>query len=197
MSNYEKDRLLEHDADGIQEYDNRLPKWWLYGFYFTIVMAVVYLFYYHVYTGKDWNVLWFAQRGQVQEYTAEMAKLKPVGAATADLSAFVAKTDAAALAQGEKIFQQTNLCYTCHRQDLGGLVGPNLTDDYWLHGGKFSDVMQSIMHGYPEKGMQKFGNGNTLTQDQVVAVASYVVSKHGSNPANPKPIDPTRDVLVK
>jgi cytochrome c oxidase cbb3-type subunit 3 len=197
MSNYEKDRLLEHDADGIREYDNRLPKWWLWGFYFTIFMAVVYLFYYHVYTGRDWNFLWYTQRGQEQEYTAEMAKFKPVNATAADLSAFSAKSDAATLAAGEKIFQQTNLCYTCHRQDLGGLVGPNLTDDYWLHGGKFSDIMQSIMHGYPEKGMQKFGNGNSLTQDQVIAVASYVVSKHGSNPANPKPVDPARDVLVK
>lgn len=197
MSNYEKDKLLEHDADGIREYDNRLPKWWLYGFYFTIVMAIVYLFYYHVYTGKDWNVLWYTQRGQEKEYAAEMSKYKPVTASAADLAAFSAKSDGATLKQGEQIFQQTNLCFTCHRPDLGGLVGPNLTDEYWLHGGKFADIMQSIMHGYPDKGMQKFGNGNSLTQDQVIAVASYITSKRGSNPPNPKPIDPARDVLVK
>ena len=62
MAQHEQDQLLEHEADGIREYDNNLPRWWLYGFYFTIVMSVIYIYYYHVYTGPDWNVLWYGPR---------------------------------------------------------------------------------------------------------------------------------------
>ena len=196
MATEQKDVLLEgHEADGIREYDNALPKWWLYGFYFTMVMAAVYLFYYHVWDGPDWNFLWYNARGQETEYAAEMAH-SPKKAGMKDFSTWAAKTDETTLKIGETIFQQRNLCFTCHRPDLGGLVGPNLTDDYWLHGGKFSDVLKSITTGYPEKGMLPFGNGNHLSDDELVAVASYVFSKHGSNPPAPKPVDPARDVLI-
>jgi cytochrome c oxidase cbb3-type subunit 3 len=114
-----------------------------------------------------------------------------------DFASFAPKTDPASLKTGETIFQQKNLCFTCHRQDLGGVVGPNLTDDYWLHGGQFPDILKSITTGYPEKGMLPFGNGNHLSQEELIDVASYVWSKHGSNPANPKPVDPARDQLVQ
>jgi cytochrome c oxidase cbb3-type subunit III len=72
MADEEKDKLLDHDADGIQEYDNDLPRWWLYGFYFTIVMSVIYMFYYHVYGGPDWNFLWYGEKSQELEYVAEV-----------------------------------------------------------------------------------------------------------------------------
>ena len=74
MAQEQKDKLLDHDADGIQEYDNNLPRWWLYGFYFTIVMSVIYMFYYHVHTGDDWNFLWYGEKSQELEYAAEMAE---------------------------------------------------------------------------------------------------------------------------
>ncbi len=195
MGQDEKDKIIEgHEADGIQELDNGLPKWWLYGFYLTIVLGAIYLFYYHAWDGPDWNFLWYRQRGQVNEYNAEMGGA-PKAVGVKDFSAFKQRTDAASLAIGENIFQKTNLCYTCHRPDLGGLIGPNLTDKYWLHGGNFQDILADIWHGYPEKGMLKFGNGNTLTDDQLVDVASYVLSKQGTNPPNPKPVDSARDVL--
>src|SRR5581483_11975638 len=188
MAPEKKDILLEgHEADGIQEYDNALPKWWLYGFYLTIVLGAIYLFYYHVWDGGDWNFLWFGPRGEVAEYAEEMSHVKSTAGAAKDFSTWVPRTDAASLKIGETIFQQKNLCFTCHRPDLGGLVGPNLTDDYWLHGGKFQDILADISHGYPEKGMLKFGNGNVLSDEELLDVASYVVSKHGSNPPNPKP----------
>src|ERR1051325_10174718 len=125
MAQEQKDVLLEgHEADGIREYDNALPKWWLYGFYFTMVMAAVYLFYYHVWDGPDWNFLWYNARGQETEYAAEMAH-SPKKAGMKDFSTWAAKTDEATLKIGETIFQQRNLCFTCHRPDLGGLVGRN------------------------------------------------------------------------
>jgi cytochrome c oxidase cbb3-type subunit 3 len=196
MAEERKDILIEgHDADGIQEYDNALPKWWLYGFYITMVLGAIYLFYYHAWDGSDWNFLWFNERGQDAEYTSEMSHVK--GAKVADFSTWAPKTDAASLKVGETIFQQKNLCYTCHRPDLGGVIGPNLTDDYWMHGGKFGDILKSITTGYPEKGMLKFGNNNKLTDDELLDVASYVISKHGSNPPTPKPVDPSRDQLFK
>jgi cytochrome c oxidase cbb3-type subunit 3 len=197
MAQEQKDILLEgHDADGIREYDNALPKWWLYGFYITIVLGLVYLFYYHVWDGKDWNFLWYGPRGQAAEYADEMSHVKtPLNPGTKDFSTWQVKTDAASLKVGETIFQQKNLCFTCHRADLGGLVGPNLTDNYWIHGGKLQDILKSITTGYADKGMLKYGNGNVLTDEELLDVASYVLSKQSSNPPNPKPIDPARDVL--
>jgi len=199
MAQDKKDVLIEdHGADGIREYDNALPKWWLYGFYVSVVLGAIYLFYYHAWDGGDWNFLWFGARGEVAEYQAELASAHlPAKAGARDFSAWAPKTDAESLKIGETIFQQKNLCFTCHRADLGGLIGPNLTDDYWLHGGTFQDILASITHGYPEKGMMPFGNNNHLSDDELLAVASYVVSKHGSNPPNPKPVDPTRDDLFK
>ena len=98
------------------------------------------------------------------------------------------------LDKGRAIFESTtSLRSSCHRPDLGGLVGPNLTDDYWLHGCTIGEVVTSIKVGYPLKGMQPYGVGKPLTDQQVLEVASYILSRHGSNPANPKPIEPDRD----
>lgn len=197
MSQETKDRLLEHEADGIREYDNSLPRWWLYGFYFTIVMGVIYMFYYHVYSGSDWNVLWYGPRGAAQEYKAELAAADaemakaPKGPAVQ----MVLLTDKASLDKGKEIFNgNDNLCYTCHRNDLGGQVGPNLTDDFWIHGCKLEDIITSIKTGYPEKGMMPYGSGAKLDDAKVLQVASYIVSMRGTNPADPKPIEQGRDV---
>ncbi|MBL7998891.1 MAG: c-type cytochrome [Candidatus Kapabacteria bacterium] len=185
MATKEMDKLLEHDADGIQEYDNALPRWWLYGFYFTIVFGVVYMFYYHSFGGPS----------SAQEYANEMSEAALLYKRTAmSPSAMVAKSDAATLATGKAIFEGTNnACYTCHRNDMGGQVGPNLTDEYWLHGGSFSKVMESIKTGFLEKGMQPYGTGAKLNDEDLLAVASYVWSKRGSNPPEPKAIEPDRD----
>ncbi|MCO6465487.1 MAG: c-type cytochrome [Bradyrhizobiaceae bacterium] len=196
----EKDKLLDHDADGIHEYDNDLPKWWLYGFYFTIAMSVIYLFYYHVYSGPDWNFLWYGQRTQEAEYLTELSTAK-AAMANAPKKAAVAMTlltDEASLAKGKEIFNGTNnLCFTCHREDLGGQVGPNLTDDYWIHGHTLQDIVKSITTGFPDKGMLPYGSSNKLTDEQLLQVASYIISKHGSNPPDPKPIEEGRDIKVE
>ena len=86
---------------------------------------------------------------------------------------------------------------TFHRPDLGGLVGPNLTDNYWLHGCGVNEIVTSIKTGYPMKGMLPFGSDKPLTDEQLLQVASYVLSKQGTSPANPKPIDPERDVTCR
>ena len=184
------DELLDHDADGIREFDNALPRWWLYGFYFTIAFAAVYLVNYHVLATPI-----VGQKGMVAEYQAEMQAAsrlqKPKASATAAHTAF---TDHESLEKGEEIFEGSrNACFTCHRQDLGGLVGPNLTDDVWRHGCSLDNIMNSIRTGYPAMGMMPFGVGQPLTDEQVLQVASYILSKKGSHPPNPKPVEPEKD----
>lgn len=189
MAEQEKDRLLEHDADGIKEYDNALPRWWLYGFYFTIVWSAIYLVNFHVLSTP-----WFGVQGQEAEYAAEVAEAKalypqkPASAAAVQLL-----TDEASIAKGKEIFEGAGLCATCHRADLGGMVGPNLTDDNWIHGCDFETIAKNITTGFPEKGMLPYGSGTKLSDAELSQVASYVVYKRGSNPPDPKPLEEGRD----
>jgi cytochrome c oxidase cbb3-type subunit 3 len=188
-----KDELLDHDADGIREFDNALPRWWLYGFYFTIAFAAVYMVNYHLLP-----VPVFGHPGMVAEYQADVEAAKSVARARTPAPsaavALVALTDEPSLAKGRVVFEGTdNVCASCHRPDLGGMVGPNLTDEYWLHGCSVEQVVTSIRDGYPLRGMMPFGTGKPLTDEQLLDVASYVLSKRASSPPSPKPIDAERD----
>ena len=192
----QRDQLLDHEADGIREFDNALPRWWLYGFYFTIVVGVGYFFNYHLLATPL-----VGRPGMVAEYNADVAAAKAAGTGRAHAGAgaggltLVALTDPGSLAAGKAIFESPdNVCYSCHRPDLGGMIGPNLTDDRWLHGCGIDAVVKSVRTGYPVKGMLPFGTGKQLTDQQVLQVASYVLSKHGTSPPNPKPVEPDRDV---
>ena len=192
-----RDELLDHEADGIREFDNALPRWWLYGFYFTIILGTLYFVNYHVLATPL-----VGKAGMVAEYNADVEAAKAAraarGAAAGPAVALTALTDPASLAAGKAIFEgPDNVCYSCHRPDLGGMIGPNLTDDRWLHGCGIDHIVQSIKTGYPVKGMMPFGTGKALTDQQVLQVASYVLSKHGSNPPNPKPSEADRDVECK
>jgi cytochrome c oxidase cbb3-type subunit 3 len=184
-----RDELLDHDADGIREFDNDLPRWWLYGFYFTIVFGALYLVNYHVLSTPIWGHSTVAA-----EWEAEMAAAPPKPAPAAS-AAIVVPTDAASLSKGKVLFEsQTNPCAACHRADLGGLVGPDLTDDFWLHGCTPAAISQTIRTGMPTRGMLPYGGGPALGDDQVLQLTSYILSKRGSAPAGAKPKDPERDV---
>ncbi len=162
--NAPRNQVLGHgaEADGIEEYDNPLPDWWVGLFWFTIIFAFGYTLHYHV----------IAHRSQTKALAAEMAaaKAKWPGGATA---AFV-PTPALAKA-GEAIFK-TN-CVACHGEDLHGKIGPNLTDDVWIHGGRPQDIVNTITNGVPPKGMPTWGP--ILGPEKVREVASYVISMHG------------------
>lgn len=196
--NTHRDELLDHEADGIREFDNALPRWWLYGFYFTILLAFVYMLNYHVLAKPL-----VGKAGQVAEYNAAIDAAKTAGAARASAGGaaavkLAALTDPASLAAGKAIFEgPDNVCSSCHRPDLGGMIGPNLTDGKWLHGCGIESVVKSIKTGYPVKGMMPYGTGKALTEQQVLQVASYVMSKQGSNPPNPRPSEPDRDADCK
>ena len=184
MTEYNDPLLLEHEVDGIRELDNKLPRWWVWLFYLTMTFAAVYLSIYHVFAKGE-----TARHGQmVAEYQAEMkvgAALK-VAAMTrfeASMASLQPSTDTEAVARGKKTF--LTLCAPCHRADGGGLVGPNLTDDYWIHGSNFVDNVTTIWNGVPAKGMITWKN--SLKPQEVVEVASYIYTLRGTHPPNPKP----------
>jgi cytochrome c oxidase cbb3-type subunit 3 len=189
LTGQDKDTLLQgHDADGITEFDNDMPLWWLVGFIFTVVFAFGYLVQYHLSEGPS------SQKEYEQE-VADFNQSKGLPGVTQEEVALDPLTDFASLDAGKIIFNgAANTCFTCHRNDLGGIVGPNLTDEFWIHGGNLKAIMKSIKTGYPEKGMQPFGTNARLSERQVLQVASFILSMKDSHPANPKPIDPTREV---
>ena len=178
MADQEQDRLLEHDYDGIREYDNPMPRWWLWMFYASIAFVPVY----YILPGNMG-----AGRGNVAEYEAEVAAYeaaRPAGGdavASSEVLAALA-TDPAALANGKSLFDMN--CAVCHRADGGGLIGPNLTDDAWLHGGTPEAIHATIVTGVLEKGMPPWER--LLKPEQVNAVTAYVISLHGTNPPAPK-----------
>ena len=183
-----KDEQMAHNYDGITEFDNDLPPWWKYGFYFTIVFAIGYLYYYQV-----------AKIGQLQtaEYATEMQQATLLVSADADdpnkLTTFAALTAPTELGAGKSIFA-TN-CAPCHGASAEGKVGPNLTDDYWLHGGEINHVYKTIKFGVSSKGMVAWKG--KLAGKQILQVASYIRSLHGSKPANAKPPQGEKEVVGK
>jgi cytochrome c oxidase cbb3-type subunit III len=171
--------LLDHEYDGIQELDNKLPRWWVWLFYSSIIFAVVYLCYYHVFGMGDL---------MAAEYTKEMKvgaalKTAAMGNFEAGIPKLQPSTDQAVIDAGRKTF--ATYCVPCHRADAGGLVGPNLCDDYWIHGSNFADNVSTIWNGVPAKGMITWKN--MLKPDQIYDVASYIYTLRGTHPVNPKP----------
>ena len=176
----EKDILMDHNYDGIQELDNSLPPWWKYGFYLTIVVAVIYMYRYHVsHDGPSSKQEYEAAMQQAADEKAEY--LKQAGN-NIDENNVTRLTDPGEIAAGKEIFVKT--CSPCHVADGGGNVGPNLTDDYWLHGGSIKDVFKSIKYGWQDKGMKSWKDD--FTPKQIQELASFVKSLRGTHPAVPK-----------
>ena len=175
----EADVLLDHDYDGIQELDNALPPWWKYGFYITIVVGFIYLLNFHVFgIGKN----------PTEEYNAEMenARIEKERYEANNKDRIdennVPMADAAGIKEGERLYEAN--CIACHLKGGAGSVGPNLTDDYWLHKGSLNDIYNTIKVGYPDKGMQSWSS--QFNPKQISYLTSYIKSLHGSNPPNAK-----------
>jgi cytochrome c oxidase cbb3-type subunit 3 len=175
---HEKDILLEHNYDGIQELDNNLPPWWKYSFYISIVWAFGYMAYYHVMGGPSSHDEYDTAMRQAKEQQETYAR---ANAGKVDENS-VTLADAAGIADGKGIFA-TN-CSPCHGKLGEGVVGPNLTDNYWLHGGSIKDIFKTIKFGFPAKGMKSWQTD--LSAVQIRDVASYIKSLHGTNPPNAK-----------
>ena len=178
MSNEPKEPLLlDHNYDGIQELDNNLPRWWVWLFYITIIFAAVYLVYSHV-----------AKVGDLQaaEYDKEMKagnaiKTAAMGNFESSIPSLQPSKDAVVIENGRQTYAK--FCAPCHRADGGGLVGPNLTDDYWIHGSNYCDTVKVIWDGVPAKGMVTWKT--VLKPDEIQSVASYIYTLRGTKLATP------------
>ena len=176
-------KLLEHEADGIRELDNLLPRWWVWLFYLTIMFAAAYLVYYHVLGAGDLQAAEYAKEAKLGEQikSAAIAKFE------SSIGTLEPSKDKAVVLQGQQIF--LTYCAPCHRADGGGLVGPNLCDDYWIHGSNYVDNLRTIINGVPAKGMLTWRG--VLKPDQIQAVGSYIFTLRGTHPPNPKPAENT------
>ncbi len=173
----ERDRLIEHSYDGIQEYDNPMPSWWVFTFWGTILFAVLYAL----------NVGGMGTNGgRIAAYEKEMAAFRaahpaPTGPTDpARLLALAGKQDE--VGEGKKVFAKN--CVACHGPDGGGIIGPNLTDNAWIHGGKIEEINATIANGVLAKGMPPWGK--MLPAKEVDEVTAYVWSLQGTTPAKPK-----------
>jgi cytochrome c oxidase cbb3-type subunit III len=174
------DQILDHNYDGILEYDNPLPPWWVTLFIITIIWGVLYIFYYHITEVGD---------SSTKDYALEVERATklsntPGGGSGVNINKadMIFMNDEANLNKGKEVF--TKNCTACHGQNGEGGVGPNLTDNYWIHGGSFENIVTTIMNGVPEKGMLTWKN--ILKKEDILQVASYVKSIKGTKPSNPK-----------
>ncbi|MEY3249165.1 MAG: hypothetical protein RL742_1208 [Bacteroidota bacterium] len=176
----EHEIISHHEFDGIRELDNSLPPWWVNMFILTVIWGVIYMFYYH------WggNGPSSAEEYKVEVETAiKQQRIALAGQANAvDESNVTALTASGDLGEGELIYKTS--CLVCHGAAGEGGVGPNLTDEYWLHGGGIKNVFKTIKYGVPEKGMVAWSS--TLKPADMQKVASFILTMQGTNPPNPK-----------
>jgi cytochrome c oxidase cbb3-type subunit 3 len=176
----EESILLDHDYDGIKELDNNLPPWWKYGFYLTIVTSVIYLVHFHVLKtgdlqGKEYD-------NAIAQAKIEVDEFMKTSANNVDENTVKVLTEASDIASGKDLFMAN--CVACHGKGGEGTVGPNLTDDYWIHGGSIQDLFKTLKYGWVEKGMKAWKDD--LSPMQIAQVASYIKTLNGTNPPNPK-----------
>lgn len=174
---------LGHDYDGIGELDNPTPPWWQWGFVISVIFAVVYMYTHHVSKTSPLQIEELAIANEKAE--KQIAQFLATSSNNIDENNVVLLTESNDLLEGKEIF--TAACAACHGVDGGGIVGPNLTDKYWLHGGRINDIFRTIKYGVPEKGMKSWKDD--YSPKQIARIASYVHSLQGTTPADPKPAE--------
>jgi cytochrome c oxidase cbb3-type subunit 3 len=173
--------VMEHDYDGIRELDNKLPRWWVWTFYLTIIIGVIYMYRFHIghtapLSGEEYAIEMKKAAIEQEEYLKKSAnRIDETNA-----KVLTAESD---LAAGKAVF--TTVCKNCHGEKGEGAFAPNLTDDYWLHGGDIKSIFKTIKYGVDGKGMQSWKD--TYSPLQMEQIASYIKSLHGTNPPNAKP----------
>jgi cytochrome c oxidase cbb3-type subunit 3 len=175
-----RERREVHIYDDIVEEDNRLPNWWLYTLFGTIVFAFGYWAYYQAFTGPSLLSVFQAEQRAARQ--AEMDRVMAAGELTPAALETMAETPAV-VAEGKKTYEA--MCAACHRADGGGTVGPNLTDKHWLHGGGPLDIARTVRDGVPDKGMMAWGP--QLGEVKVRAVVAYILTLRDKNVDGGKP----------
>lgn len=171
-------QLLDHQYDGIQEFDNPLPGWWSAFFIITIVFSGGYLFWYHLGgPGKSVDQVYAADFKAYEQQRIEREANDVNAVSEASLAAAATSPDM--LKRGQEIFIAT--CASCHKEDGSGLIGPNLTDANQKHGTTRKDIFMTVQNGVPNTAMVPWSA--QLKPAEVVAVAAYVATLRN----HPKP----------
>lgn len=171
-----EDQLLDSNYDGIKEYDNQLPRWWVQLFWITIILGVIYAVWFHAPSTPT----------PKEELAAGLAELKALRSSASahegavDLAKLV--TMSTVVESGKTIF--ASRCVACHAAEGQGLVGPNLTDNFWIHGGSPQDIHKVITEGVVAKGMIAWKD--LLSADEINALVAFIWSIRGTTPPNPK-----------
>jgi len=171
------DEIRHHTFDGIQEFDKKLPNWWLFTLYAAIIFSFGYWVWLQVYPGIG-TPLTVAERLQLErQEMAELAAKNPHAVLT-DKQLWDMSRNSAIVEKGHAVFLQN--CTPCHGPEGKGKIGPNLTDDKraWYHGRAPTQILHTITEGVPSKGMLTWKN--TLTREQISYVASWVLSHHAT-----------------
>jgi len=177
------DKVLEHAADGIQEYDNPMPGWLMGILWGAIAFSVIYLGFYALSFGPtsmqaEYRNEAIVDRAELQAYYDANPLVPP---SAEELLAGATKQEVVAMGQAR--FAKT--CASCHGEQAQGLIGPNLTDDRWLHGGQVTQIFTTLVKGVPAKGMPPWGRA--IAPEELAALVSFIRSVQGTNPPNPKP----------
>jgi cytochrome c oxidase cbb3-type subunit III len=173
------DQERSHAFDGITEYDNNLPRWWLWTLYISVAVAIWYVFNFHFWTGvlsKADVDNWVAEKAAIREREIQTAPVL-----TEEKLREMSK-DPALIAKGEAMIPKV-MCMACHGPTLTGLIGPNLTDKYWLYGSNMKDLVESLANGRNNNQMP--GRlVHKMTDEEIIAVACYVanLSRLGEKP---------------
>jgi len=177
----EEDILMDHEYDGIRELDNDLPPWWRYGFYLTIFVGVIYLINYHVAHTGDLQIAEYNK--EIEKGKEEVSEYMKKAANNVDETNIKMLAETADLESGKENF--INTCAACHGKLGEGGVGPNLTDEYWMHGGSLPDIFKSIKYGWPDKGMKSWKED--FSPIQMAQLTSFIRTLKGTNPPKGKP----------
>jgi cytochrome c oxidase cbb3-type subunit III len=180
----EKDIELDHSYDGIKELDNHLPPWWKWMFYGTIGWAFVYVFVFHFSSSLPLSLEEYQNEITLAEEQAKQRKANQPEAEAIDESNLAFTNDAAIIEKGKNVFTN-NPCGSCHRSDGGGnTIGPNLTDEYWIHGGDVKNIFNTIKNGAVEKGMPAWGKA--MSKQDLRNLTFYIMSLQGTHPPDAK-----------
>lgn len=172
-----EEKIMDHDYDGIKELDNPAPRWIMALFYITIAFSIIYAAYYFWLGIGDNQDAKYAKKSQQHDEIFQMTNMS-----SGDL---VLLTDDADISEGKTIYSEMN-CFACHGlKGEGNAIGPNITDEYTLHGCDFESVFSIIKNGNPAKGMTAFKG--QISDEKIQKVSSYIITLVGTNPENAKP----------
>lgn len=176
----EKKDVVIHEYDGIRELDNPMPRWWVGLFVAGVIYGAGYYAWYQLGDGRTIEQEFQAEKGEIEARVLRSSGGSKGPEFEAKLLAAIKSPEARK--NGREVF--AGKCVACHGPDGGGSVGPNLTDDYWLHGAKPAEIARVVSEGVPDKGMPPWGP--LLKEGELPSVVAYVRSLHGTRPANPK-----------